>query len=79
MILGHIGVRKGSKGLPGKNFKLICGKPLVDWSLEQLFDHPEIDVVVVSTDDEEIFKHAVSKGALAAIEAKKIKLTLLEK
>ena len=65
MILGHIGVRKGSKGLPGKNFKTICGKPLIDWSLEQLFDHSEIDVVVVSTDDEEIFKHAVSKGALA--------------
>ncbi|MGB3250009.1 MAG: acylneuraminate cytidylyltransferase family protein, partial [Tabrizicola sp.] len=33
MILGHIGARKGSKGVPRKNFRLIHGKPLIDWSL----------------------------------------------
>ena len=38
MILGHIGARKGSKGVPRKNFRMICGKPLIDWSLAQL--HP---------------------------------------
>jgi CMP-N,N'-diacetyllegionaminic acid synthase len=65
MILGHIGVRKGSKGVPRKNFKPICGKPLIDWSLEQLLEHPDVDAVVVSTDDEEIYAHAVAKGTLA--------------
>lgn len=65
MILGHIGVRKGSKGVPRKNFKPICGKPLIDWSLEQLLEHPQVDAVVVSTDDEEIYEHAVAKGTLA--------------
>ncbi len=30
MIIGHIGARKGSKGVPGKNFLPICGKPLID-------------------------------------------------
>lgn len=64
MILGHIGARKGSKGVPRKNFRLICGKPLIDWSLDQLFAHPGVDAVVVSTDDEEIYEHAVMKGAL---------------
>jgi len=64
MILGHIGARKGSKGVPRKNFRLICGKPLIDWSLDQLFEHPLVDEVVVSTDDEEIYEHAVAKGAL---------------
>lgn len=65
MILGHIGARKGSKGVPGKNFRPLCGKPLIDWSLDQLFDCPAIDAVVVSTDDERIYDHAVAKGALA--------------
>lgn len=64
MILGHIGARKGSKGVPGKNFRLIAGKPLIDWSLDQLFANPRIDAVVVSTDDERIYEHAVAKGAL---------------
>ena len=64
MIIGHIGVRKGSKGVPGKNFRAICGKPLIDWSLDQLLAEAEVDVVVVSTDSEEILHHAVNKGAL---------------
>jgi len=64
MIIGHIGARKGSKGVPGKNFRMICGKPLIDWSLYQLFAHPRVDVVVVSTDDEAIYDHAIARGAL---------------
>jgi N-acylneuraminate cytidylyltransferase len=64
MILGHIGARKGSKGVPRKNFREICGKPLIDWSLDQLLTHPRVDAVVVSTDDEEIYEHAIAKGAL---------------
>jgi len=64
MILGHIGARKGSKGVPRKNFRMIHGKPLIDWSLDQLLEHPRVDAVVVSTDDEEIYDHAVAKGCL---------------
>ena len=64
MIIGHIGARKGSKGVPGKNFRMICGKPLIDWSLDQLFASTRVDAVVVSTDDEAIYDHAVAKGAL---------------
>lgn len=64
MIVGHIGVRKGSKGVPGKNFRPLLGKPLIDWSLEQLLAHPRVDAVVVSTDDPVIYEHAVAKGCL---------------
>ena len=64
MLLGHIGVRKGSKGVVGKNFRSICSKPLIDWSLDQLFANPRIEAVVVSTDDPEIYAHAVKRGAL---------------
>jgi N-acylneuraminate cytidylyltransferase len=64
MILGHIGARKGSKGVPGKNFRNLVGKPLIDWSLDHLFENPQIDAVVVSTDDEQIYEHALARGAL---------------
>jgi CMP-N,N'-diacetyllegionaminic acid synthase len=64
MILGHIGARKGSKGVPGKNFRPLCGKPLIDWSLDQLFANPRVGAVVVSTDDKAIYDHAVRRGAL---------------
>ena len=65
MILGHIGARAGSKGVPGKNFRLLCGKPLIDWSLDQLFASPRVGAVVVSTDDPAIYDHAIARGALA--------------
>ena len=64
MILGHIGVRKGSKGVPGKNFREFLGKPLIDWSLDQLLEHGRVDHVVVSTDDERIYEHALARGCL---------------
>ena len=64
MIIGHVGARKGSKGVPGKNFRPIAGKRLIDWSLEQLFENSRVDSVVVSTDDEEIYSHALDLGAL---------------
>ena len=64
MIIGHIGVRKGSKGVPGKNFRPICWRPLIDWSLDQLLESSRVDHVVVSTDDETIAAHAVARGTL---------------
>lgn len=65
MIIGHIGVRAGSKGVPGKNFRVMQGKHLIDWSLDQLFACERIDHVVVSTDSVEIYEHAVARGCLA--------------
>ena len=64
MILGHVGARRGSKGVVGKNFRLIAGKPLIDWSLDQLFRNMNIDAVVISTDDPEIYEHGLNRGVL---------------
>jgi CMP-N,N'-diacetyllegionaminic acid synthase len=64
MILGHIGARMGSKGVLRKNFRPLLGKPLIDWSLDQLLAHPRVDAVVVSTDDPEIYAHSLARGTL---------------
>jgi len=63
-ILCVVPARGGSKGVPRKNLRLVGGKPLIVWTLEQaLSARPAMDVVV-STDDEEIAAVARSAGAL---------------
>ncbi|CEO88250.1 acylneuraminate cytidylyltransferase family protein [Syntrophaceticus schinkii] len=62
-ILGLIPARGGSKGLPGKNIKPLCGKPLIAWAIEQGLASKYLDKVIVSTDDEEIAKVSRSFGA----------------
>ena len=64
MIIGHIGARRGSKGLPGKNLKLICGKPLIQWSIDHLKHHKMVDAFTVSTDCPDIYALALEQGAI---------------
>ena len=53
-VLAIIPARGGSKGLPGKNIRELCGKPLIAWTIEQAKSCSDIDRVVVSTDDNQI-------------------------
>lgn len=63
MILGLIPARGGSKGVPGKNIKIINGKPLIVWSIEKGLQSKLIDKLVVSTDSEEIARISKEAGA----------------
>ncbi|MCZ7393703.1 MAG: HAD hydrolase family protein [Candidatus Methanoperedens sp.] len=49
-----IPARGGSKGIPRKNIKTICGKPLIAWSIESARKSKLLDDFVVSTEDSEI-------------------------
>lgn len=62
MILGLIPARGGSKGVPGKNIKIIHGKPLIVWSIERALESKKVDKVIVSTDSEEIADIARKAG-----------------
>jgi CMP-N,N'-diacetyllegionaminic acid synthase len=62
-VLALIPARGGSKGLPGKNLRLLAGKPLLVWSIEQGLATPEIARVVVSTDDPKVADVARAAGA----------------
>jgi N-acylneuraminate cytidylyltransferase len=55
--------RGGSKGLPGKNIRSLCGKPLIAWSIEQALSVNRVERVIVSTDCEEIASIARAYGA----------------
>lgn len=62
-ILCVIPVRGGSKGVPGKNRRLVAGKPLVAWTIEQaLAARPVLDVLV-STDAPELAQISREAGA----------------
>lgn len=50
MNVAFIPVRGGSKSIPLKNIKPICGKPLVYWTVKASVDCPQIDKVYVATD-----------------------------
>jgi CMP-N,N'-diacetyllegionaminic acid synthase len=62
-ILGLILARGGSKRLPGKNVKLLAGKPLVAWSVQAALACGVIADTVVSTDDVAIADAARAAGA----------------
>ncbi len=55
--------RGGSQGLPGKNLRLLLGKPLICWTIEHALSCSDISGVFVSTDSEEIADLAVAYGA----------------
>lgn len=51
-----ITARGGSKGLPGKNIKELCGKPLIAYSIDVARAFVNDEHICVSTDSEEIKK-----------------------
>lgn len=60
-VLAIIPARGGSKGLPDKNIKNLCGKPLIHWTIEKAKLSKYIDKLILSTDSKEIAE--ISKQA----------------
>lgn len=62
-VLGVTPARGGSKGLPRKNLKPLCGKPLLAWTIEAAKASTRLERYVVSTEDAEIAAVARRWGA----------------
>jgi len=62
-IVALICARGGSKGLPGKNIKMLVGKPLITLAINQAKKIKDINQIIVSTDSEEIANIARTAGA----------------
>ena len=54
MNIAFIPARGGSKSIPKKNIKLLCGKPLIYWVTYALQNSNKIDKIVIATDSIEI-------------------------
>lgn len=59
-VLGLIPARGGSKGVPGKNIKILMGKPLIEYTVEAGRNSKYIDHLIVSTDSKQIAN--IAKG-----------------
>ena len=62
LILAVITARGGSKGIPGKNIKLLGGKPLLVYSIDAVKKSKLITHAIVSTDDKKIAEVAKKFG-----------------
>lgn len=66
-LLVIIPARGGSKGVPRKNLKDLCGQPLIKWSIQSGQESTKFKTIVVSTDDTEIANVATQAGALVVM------------
>jgi CMP-N,N'-diacetyllegionaminic acid synthase len=64
-ILAIIPARGGSKGVPGKNIKLLGAKPLIAYTIEAAYQSKFLAKTILSTDSQEIID--VAKGFLVEI------------
>ena len=64
-IIAIIPARGGSKGIPRKNIKDLAGKPMIAYIIESVKKVQGVDRVIVSTEDEEIYRVAKKYGAEA--------------
>lgn len=64
-ILAVIPARAGSKRIPGKNKKILAGKPLIQWTIDAAKKVKGITDIVVSTDDNDILLIAEKNGVIA--------------
>jgi len=62
-VMGIVGIRSGSKGVPNKNIRELAGKPLVGWILEAAQRSKYINRLVVSTDSPSYAEVAKGFGA----------------
>jgi CMP-N,N'-diacetyllegionaminic acid synthase len=61
-ILGVITARGGSKGIPGKNLKLLGGRPLLAYTVDAARESGALDRVILSTEDAAIAEAGRAMG-----------------
>jgi CMP-N,N'-diacetyllegionaminic acid synthase len=62
-VLGVIPARGGSKRVKKKNLRHLCGKPLIQWTIEAAQQAKSLTNWAVSTEDYEIGQVSVNLGA----------------
>lgn len=62
-VLGIVPARGGSKGIPGKNIRLLAGRSLLCYAVDTARASGVVDRIIVSTDSEKIAEVARAAGA----------------
>lgn len=53
-VLAIVSARGGSRGVPGKNLRLLGGVPLISWMINAAQNARQIDRLILTTEDDEI-------------------------
>ncbi len=61
-LLCIIPARRDSKGIPGKNWKLLNEKPLISYSIELALQCKKIDTICVTTNSDEVIQISENLG-----------------
>lgn len=61
-MIAIIPARGGSKGVPGKNIRMLAGKPLILWTIEAALKSKHIDRIILSTDSSDIAEVCKNTG-----------------
>lgn len=61
-VLAIIPARGGSKGIPKKNLVDLCGKPLVQWTIDAAKEAKSIRDIVLTSDSREILDTGCNQG-----------------
>lgn len=61
-VLGLIPARGGSKRLPGKNLKMLNGKPMINWTVDAAKRSKYLDRLVLTTEDPSIIAAVTNHG-----------------
>src|SRR5262249_44664527 len=61
-VLGVVTARAGSKGLPGKNTRLLAGEPLLAYTIDAAREAHPFDRLILSSDDERAAEIARERG-----------------
>lgn len=61
-VLGVITARGGSRGVPGKNIRVVGGKPLIVWTIKAAQASKHLDRLILSSDDDAIIEVVKTYG-----------------
>ena len=67
-----IQAREGSKGLPGKNLKKLCGKPLLDYTILDALQIADSSSIILTSDSKNILERGEKYGIRTILRPKEL-------
>jgi N-acylneuraminate cytidylyltransferase len=71
-VIAIIPARGGSKRVPRKNLVPVGGQPLIAYTIQQALNAASVGTVYVSTDDDEIARHASALGTEVVVRPREL-------
>jgi CMP-N-acetylneuraminic acid synthetase len=71
----HIPARRGSKRVPRKNFRNLCGKPMLEYALKAAIESEVANEIYLNTDDSDLIEYVRQNHTSVKIYKRNVELT----